>query len=179
MNLGKQNVIQNKYRQSKQGFPPKRAVAGTTAEFYSVTIFCRIWFAICQKINVAKRPFHPTFYSGLPDFSWHNTPKRWIMIQIFATLPSDHKIYEMAVKYTDCKIYITTFSILRPSKNYPNWDFGFENIPSGNPSFTVAFFRRKKWKISHFFFQKQGDQIGRIFAHWVIIFFWHFLFRKF
>jgi hypothetical protein len=30
-------------------------------------------------------------------------------------------------------IKITTFSIPRPSKIYPNWDFGFENKPSGNP----------------------------------------------
>jgi hypothetical protein len=29
----------------------------------------------------------------------------------------------MAIKYT----------IARPSKIYPNWDFWFENIPSGNP----------------------------------------------
>jgi hypothetical protein len=27
-----------------------------------------------------------------------------------------------------------TFSILKPSKIYPNWDFWFENIPSGNPT---------------------------------------------
>jgi hypothetical protein len=27
-----------------------------------------------------------------------------------------------------------TFSISRPSKIYPNWDFWFENIPSGNPA---------------------------------------------
>jgi hypothetical protein len=31
-------------------------------------------------------------------------------------------------------IKIPTFSILRPSKIYPNWDFGFENKPSGNPA---------------------------------------------
>jgi hypothetical protein len=28
---------------------------------------------------------------------------------------------------------IPTSSIARPSKNYPNLDFWFENIPSGNP----------------------------------------------
>jgi hypothetical protein len=33
----------------------------------------------------------------------------------------------MYVKYS--------FSILRPSKIYPNWDFWFENKPSGNPEF--------------------------------------------
>jgi hypothetical protein len=32
----------------------------------------------------------------------------------------------MTIKYT--------FTILRPSKIYPNWDFGFENIPSGKPA---------------------------------------------
>jgi hypothetical protein len=28
---------------------------------------------------------------------------------------------------------ISTFSNLRPSKNYPNWDFWIENKPSGSP----------------------------------------------
>jgi hypothetical protein len=28
----------------------------------------------------------------------------------------------------------TSSSIARPSKIYPNWDFGSENIPSGNPA---------------------------------------------
>jgi hypothetical protein len=27
---------------------------------------------------------------------------------------------------------IPALSIIRPSKIYPNWDFWFENIPSGN-----------------------------------------------
>jgi hypothetical protein len=31
-------------------------------------------------------------------------------------------------------IYVPTFYILRPSKIYPNWDFWFENMPSGNPA---------------------------------------------
>jgi hypothetical protein len=33
-------------------------------------------------------------------------------------------------------INIPTFSIARPPKNYPNWDFWFENKPSGNPART-------------------------------------------
>jgi hypothetical protein len=38
------------------------------------------------------------------------------------------------------------FSIARPSKIYPNWDFGFENKPSGNPG-GMYFLRagRSKW----------------------------------
>jgi hypothetical protein len=30
------------------------------------------------------------------------------------------------------------FSIPSPSKMYPNWDFWFENIPSGNPGLNVV-----------------------------------------
>jgi hypothetical protein len=48
-------------------------------------------------------------------------PKRGKIYQITTTLPNGHKIY------------ITALSILRPSKIYPNWDFWFENKPSGNP----------------------------------------------
>jgi hypothetical protein len=42
------------------------------------------------------------------------------------------------------------FSILRTSKIYPNWDFGFENKQSGNPvpRQTCAFSR-----------DRQGDQM--------------------
>jgi hypothetical protein len=41
--------------------------------------------------------------------------------------------YQMAVKYSKWPNNIPTFPISRPSKIYPNWDFGFEKIPSGNP----------------------------------------------
>jgi hypothetical protein len=36
-------------------------------------------------------------------------------------VPNGHKLYK------HFPIYV------RPSKIYPNWDFGFENKPSGNP----------------------------------------------
>jgi hypothetical protein len=52
----------------------------------------------------------------------------------------------MATKYTkwpqniqngstidQISINISTASIARPSKIYPNWDFWFEKMPSGNP----------------------------------------------
>jgi hypothetical protein len=35
---------------------------------------------------------------GLPEFSWHNIPKRWKRYQIITTLPNEHKVYQMAVK---------------------------------------------------------------------------------
>jgi hypothetical protein len=38
----------------------------------------------------------------------------------------------MYVKWTKFSIKIN--NIARPSQIYPNWDFGFENIPSGNPA---------------------------------------------
>jgi hypothetical protein len=39
----------------------------------------------------------------------------------------------MAVKYSKWTSTMPTFSIPRPSKIYPNWDFWFENKTSGNP----------------------------------------------
>jgi hypothetical protein len=41
--------------------------------------------------------------------------------------------YQMALKCTKWSKSIPAFSIPRPSKMYPNRDFWYENIPSGNP----------------------------------------------
>jgi hypothetical protein len=73
----------------------------------------------------------------LPDFSWQNIPKRGKIYQITTIFPSGHKIFQMPVKYSKWPKYIPSFSILRPQKIYPNWDFGFENKPSGNPGHIV------------------------------------------
>jgi hypothetical protein len=43
-------------------------------------------------------------------------------------------MYQFAVKYSKWPYNKSTFSISRPSKKYPNWDFWFENIPPGNPA---------------------------------------------
>jgi hypothetical protein len=40
----------------------------------------------------------------------------------------------MAVNYSNLPLKTPTFSILRPSEIYPNWDFGFENVLSGIPA---------------------------------------------
>jgi hypothetical protein len=52
-------------------------------------------------------------------------------------VPNNHKIYQMVTKYTEwlynrpkCR---KISSLARPSKIYPNMDFWFENMPSGNP----------------------------------------------
>jgi hypothetical protein len=48
-------------------------------------------------------------------------------------LPNDHKIYQMVVKYSKWPQNIPTLSFARSFKIYPYGNFGFENIPSGNP----------------------------------------------
>jgi hypothetical protein len=63
---------------------------------------------------------HNTCASGLPDCSWFDFTKSG------ENIPKDHKI-------TKWPYNMPTFSISRHSRIYPNWDFWFENIPSGNP----------------------------------------------
>jgi hypothetical protein len=41
----------------------------------------------------------------------------------------------MTGKLTNWPQNIPASSIASPTKKYPNWDFGFEKIPSGNPGF--------------------------------------------
>jgi hypothetical protein len=49
-------------------------------------------------------------------------------------------MYQMVIKYTKCRkkfqmaIKYIHFAKLRPSKINQNWDFWFENKPSGNPA---------------------------------------------
>jgi hypothetical protein len=40
-------------------------------------------------------------------------------------------MYQLAVIYCKQALNILTFYIPRPSKIYQNWDFWFENVPSG------------------------------------------------
>jgi hypothetical protein len=53
-------------------------------------------------------------------------------------VPNEHKMYQMVIKYPKWPWNISTFSNLWPSKIYPNWDFGFENKPSGNPGYVSS-----------------------------------------
>jgi uncharacterized protein involved in tolerance to divalent cations len=59
---------------------------------------------------------------------------------ITKNISNNQEIYQLAIKYTNWSYnvpnghipIISTSSIARPSKIYPNWDFWLENIPSGN-----------------------------------------------
>jgi hypothetical protein len=56
----------------------------------------------------------------------------------------------MAIKYSKWSSNVPTFTIQRPSKIYTNWDFWFENKPSGKPGWRagksdqIMIFGRKK-----------------------------------
>jgi hypothetical protein len=84
----------------------------------------------------------------------------------------------MSVKYSKWPLNITTFSYLRPSKIFPNWEFWLEKKLSGNPdakeflSLNAASkqISREKKKER----QRQSDQIGQSFPYWAVIFFWQF-----
>jgi hypothetical protein len=83
-----------------------------------------------------KQYVYVTFHPGLPDLSQYNIPKRG-------------KTYQMNIKYTmwsqngqnHHRKYQHMYSIARPLKIYPNLDFWFENIPSGNTAFHPPFKR--------------------------------------
>jgi hypothetical protein len=85
-------------------------------------------------------PFHVSWSnrSGLPDFSLYNIPNK-----------RGGGIYQIAIKYpkwpqniqNGCKIdhkICQHRRIARPSKIYPNLDFWYENVPSGNPETGIA-----------------------------------------
>jgi hypothetical protein len=60
------------------------------------------------------------------------------MYQNGENIPNYHNMYQMVIKYTyQLAIKIDqktpTYYIANSSRIYPNWDFWFENIPSGNP----------------------------------------------
>jgi hypothetical protein len=71
----------------------------------------------------------------LPDFSWSKKTKTGKFTKWPQTITNGHKLYQMATKYTKWPYNVPTPSMARPSKIYPNSDFWFENIPSGNPAF--------------------------------------------
>jgi hypothetical protein len=59
-------------------------------------------------------------------------------------IPNGHKIYEMAVHKTDQLAFkFTNIFHLGHSKIYPNYDFWFENTPSGNPAHFCLFHLRQ------------------------------------
>jgi hypothetical protein len=72
--------------------------------------------------------------AGLPDFSWCMIPKPKKCTKLTHNVPNGHRISQMPVKYFQWPSNMSAFFNLRPSKICPNWDFWFENKPSGNPA---------------------------------------------
>jgi hypothetical protein len=84
----------------------------------------------------------------LPDFSWYNIPKREKIYQMTAkhpkrlqnipnglkNIPKHYKTYQMDQKINKWSHNLPISPVARLSKNYPNWEFWFENKPSGNPA---------------------------------------------
>jgi hypothetical protein len=87
-------------------------------------------------------------------------------------IPNFHKIMQMAAKHLN-QLGIKYIKILR-SKAFLNVQKWGLDIPSANPASNPGSFRllqfevikRWSWIPRH-----QGDQIGRIFAHWAIVYF--------
>jgi hypothetical protein len=80
------------------------------------------------------------FRAGLPDFSWHNIPKRLKIYQIATKIPNDHNIFPMAREY----IY-QLFPFQGPPKFTQFGIFGLKiYIPSGISGSVVG---------SHIFFK--------------------------
>jgi hypothetical protein len=69
----------------------------------------------------------------LPDFSWYKIPKRGEIYQMTTKYTKWPKDISNGRKIDQLVKNIPIFSIARLSKIYPNWEFWFENKPSGNP----------------------------------------------
>jgi hypothetical protein len=66
-----------------------------------------------------------TLGKTLPDFSWRDKLKG-------GHIPM--YVYQTTKNTNGNKIDQHMYYIARPSKIYPNWDFGFQDMPSGNPA---------------------------------------------
>jgi hypothetical protein len=67
-------------------------------------------------------------------------------------IPSDHKLYQIAIKYTTWPKTVPSghkifqhFPFQRTSQMYPIWDFWYENEPSGSPAFRRVIGRERGW----------------------------------
>jgi hypothetical protein len=93
---------------------------------------------LLESIKIFFLNFCLAFDPRLPDFSWDKIQKREKYTKLPRTTPKIHKSLQMTLKWTKCQPTYTiyqhtpTSSIARPSKIYPNFDFWFENKPSGN-----------------------------------------------
>jgi hypothetical protein len=94
----------------------------------------------------AGRDFYKfiTSYHGCQIFLGQNIPKWEQFTKLPQTIPNCHTLCQIAIKYSKWSQNITTFSIPRHFKIYPNWYFWFENKPSSNPaSYSYAHSQRR------------------------------------
>jgi hypothetical protein len=112
--------------------------AGSTASTYSP---CPIEFSREQGCQI----FLGTRYQNRK-----NVQNKYVCAKLIQNVPNGHKIFQNFPN--GHKIY-KLFSNLRPSQIYPNWEFRFENKPSGNPGWEVRV-RHKKG-----FFSEDGRKI--------------------
>jgi hypothetical protein len=98
------------------------------------------------------RLWSPFIWTRLPMYVTLIRVARFFLVQTYQnvrkytkwpqTIPKGHKLCQMDVKYSKWSLNMTKFSIPRNSKFYQNWDFSFENKPSGNPDLVW-----KAWKL--------------------------------
>jgi hypothetical protein len=93
----------------------------------------RIVFFTAEHCKWQKHTFSELNYTttpGLPDFIGLSIPKRGKYTKWPQTKPNGSKILLTVIKYTN--IFHSKYL-----QNKPNWDFSYENKPSGNPVHTT------------------------------------------
>jgi hypothetical protein len=84
-----------------------------------------------------KKGKHRSVGQGCQIFLGPNIPKQ----ETYICLMTTNYTKRPYIIPNGRKIYVPTFSILRPSKIYPDWYFWFENTPSGNPGQNLNHFK--------------------------------------
>jgi hypothetical protein len=82
---------------------------------------CHFWSSYLNLLEPRKH--FETLFAGLPYFSWCSIPKREKIPNWSQNIPTDHSIFQMAVKYTKWPLNLLTSFFARDSEIHPNWNF--------------------------------------------------------